>query len=241
MLSFSTGANDKPPAFSTHRGAIVLSQASFYRRYGKRVFDLSIAFILLVLSSPILLLTALTLAIFQKGKVFFFQERPGKNEDIFKVFKFKSMTDETDAKGNLLPDDERKTVVGDLVRKLSIDELLQLVNVLKGDMSLIGPRPLLVDYLPHYNASQKRRHEVLPGITGLAQVKGRNALSWERRFRYDVFYVDHLSFLFDLLIIWWTVKKVLSSEDVDFESPVGADTYFRGTQRSSTSKSEEKK
>ena len=149
---------------------------------------------------------------------FFTQERPGKDERIFKLYKFKSMTDERDAEGNLLPDGERLTSVGCFIRKTSLDELPQLWNVLKGDMSFIGPRPLLVQYLPLYSASQRRRHEVRPGITGWAQVSGRNAISWERKFALDVWYVDHLSSRLDYIIIWRTVVKVLRREGISSAS-----------------------
>ncbi len=174
---------------------------------------------MLIVLSPLLLMVTVWLHFANKGAgAFFTQERPGKDERIFKLYKFKSMTDERDAEGNLLPDGERLTSVGRFIRKTSLDELPQLWNVLKGDMSFIGPRPLLVQYLPLYSASQRRRHEVRPGITGWAQVSGRNAISWERKFALDVWYVDHLSFRLDYIIIWRTVVKVLRREGISSAS-----------------------
>lgn len=174
---------------------------------------------MLIVLSPLLLVVTVWLHFANKGAgAFFTQERPGKDERIFKLYKFKSMTDERDAEGNLLPDGERLTSVGRFIRKTSLDELPQLWNVLKGDMSFIGPRPLLVQYLPLYSASQRRRHEVRPGITGWAQVSGRNAISWERKFALDVWYVDHLSFRLDSVIIWRTVVKVLRREGISSAS-----------------------
>ena len=174
---------------------------------------------MLIVLSPVLLVVTVWLHFANKGAgAFFTQERPGKDERIFKLYKFKSMTDERDAEGNLLPDGERLTSVGRFIRKTSLDELPQLWNVLKGDMSFIGPRPLLVQYLPLYSASQRRRHEVRPGITGWAQVSGRNAISWERKFALDVWYVDHPSFRLDCIIIWRTVVKVLRREGISSAS-----------------------
>lgn len=190
-----------------------------YRRYIKRILDFIFALMGLVVLSPLLLVVTVWLHFANKGAgAFFTQERPGKDERIFKLYKFKSMTDERDAEGNLLPDGERLTSVGRFIRKTSLDELPQLWNVLKGDMSFIGPRPLLVQYLPLYSASQRRRHEVRPGITGWAQVSGRNAISWERKFALDVWYVDHLSFRLDCIIIWRTVVKVLRREGISSAS-----------------------
>ncbi|AYN68448.1 sugar transferase [Euzebyella marina] len=186
-----------------------------YRHFLKRVFDFLIAFFALLIASPILVLVTLLLSIANKGKVFFIQERPGKDERIFKIWKFKTMNDNRDSDGNLLSDKERLTNVGKFVRKTSLDELPQLFNVLKGDMSLIGPRPLLVSYLPLYNETQRRRHEVRPGITGWAQVNGRNAIAWEKKFEYDVYYVNNYSFLFDLRIILLTIQKVLKSDGIN--------------------------
>ena len=190
-----------------------------YRKYIKRILDFIGALIMLIVLSPLLLVVTVWLHFANKGAgAFFTQERPGKDERVFKLYKFKSMTDERDAEGNLLPDGERLTSVGRFIRKTSLDELPQLWNVLKGDMSFIGPRPLLVQYLPLYSASQRRRHEVRPGITGWAQVSGRNAISWERKFALDVWYVDHLSFRLDCIIIWRTVVKVLRREGISSAS-----------------------
>jgi lipopolysaccharide/colanic/teichoic acid biosynthesis glycosyltransferase len=150
-----------------------------------------------------------------KGNAFFFQTRPGKNEKLFKVIKFKTMNDRKDKAGNLLPDEKRLTVAGKIIRKTSLDEIPQLINIIKGDMSLIGPRPLLVDYLPLYNEIQKRRHEVKPGITGWAQVNGRNAISWEQKFAYDIWYVDNISFLLDVKIFFMTIRKVFTLEGIN--------------------------
>ena len=176
----------------------------------KRVVDFCVSLVALLCLSPLLLVTILWLHFANKGAgVFFLQERPGWHGKLFKVIKFKTMTDERDAQGALLPDAQRLTKVGRLVRSTSIDELPQLLNVLKGDMSLIGPRPLLVQYLPLYSPEQARRHEVRPGITGWAQCHGRNALSWAEKFKYDVWYVDHCSFLTDCQVVWLTIGAVL--------------------------------
>lgn len=196
-----------------------------YKFLFKRLIDLCASFLGLLLLSPIFLLVMIALAIANQGKPFFFQKRPGKNGRIFSIIKFKSMNDRTDSKGNLLPDAERLTMTGNFVRKTSLDEIPQLINVLKGDMSLIGPRPLLVEYLPLYNTTQKRRHEVRPGITGWAQVNGRNALSWKKKFEYDVWYVDHLSFELDLKILFLTVKKVFIREGISQEGEATMTTF----------------
>ena len=186
-----------------------------YKHFFKRFFDFCISLVALIIVSPILLIVAILLYFFNKGAgVFFFQERPGKNNKIFKVIKFKTMTDERDAEGNLLPDAQRLTKVGKFVRSTSIDELPQLINVLKGDMALIGPRPLLVVYLPLYTSEQARRHEVRPGISGWAQCHGRNHCKLSKKFEYDVWYVDHCTFATDLKIIWMTVMNVLRRSDV---------------------------
>lgn len=186
-----------------------------YRCFFKRLLDFMVAFVALICLSPIIIGVAIWLHFANKGAgAFFVQERPGKNEKIFKVIKFKTMTDERDANGNLLSDADRLTPVGKVVRSLSLDELPQLINVLIGDMSLVGPRPLLVKYLPLYNDEQKRRHEVRPGITGWAQVHGRNLLKLSKKFEYDVWYVDHVSFLLDLRIIFMTVLNVVSRKDI---------------------------
>ena len=173
-----------------------------------------IAFCLILLLSPIILTVAVLLYILNEGGVFFTQQRPGKNATLFKVIKFKTMNDRIDQHGKLLSDKERLTRMGNFIRTTSLDELPQMINVLKGDMSLIGPRPLLSRYLPLYNEVQNRRHEVKPGITGWAQVNGRNAISWEQKFKYDVWYVDHLSFLLDIKIIFLTIKKVFIREGI---------------------------
>ena len=186
-----------------------------YRNYLKRFLDFWIALIVLIAISPLLLVVTIWLHFANQGVgVFFTQERPGKNARIFKIIKFKTMTDERDADGNLLPDEQRLTKVGSWVRSTSIDELPQLFNVLKGDMSLIGPRPLLVEYLPLYSKEQARRHEVRPGISGWAQCHGRNAISWTEKFRLDVWYVDHVSLKTDVEIVWITIRKVLRRADI---------------------------
>lgn len=194
-----------------------------YRHFFKRFFDFWIALIALVCLSPVLLVVAVWLHFANKGAgVFFFQDRPGKNGKIFRVIKFKSMTDKRDADGNLLPDAQRLTKVGAFVRKTSIDELPQLINVLKGDMALVGPRPLLVKYMSLYSAEQARRHEIRPGITGWAQCHGRNAISWGEKFKLDVWYVDHYSLLTDLEVIFITVKKVICREDINTTTGLSA-------------------
>ena len=188
-----------------------------YRNFIKPFFDFLVALTALIILSPILILTAVALAIVNKGNPFFLQRRPGKNERIFKIIKFKTMNDERDNDGNLLPDAERLTRVGRTVRKFSIDEIPQLVNVLKGDMSLIGPRPLLPEYLPLYDNFQKKRHQVRPGMTGLAAVNGRNSLNWDKKFSLDVEYVENLSPRLDFEILMKTVQKVVLSEGVSAE------------------------
>lgn len=187
-----------------------------YKNFFKRVFDFIISLIVIICISPILLVVTIWLHFANKGAgAFFTQERPGKDAKIFKVIKFKTMTDERDVEGNLLPDADRLTKVGKFVRSTSIDELPQLFNVLKGDMALIGPRPLLVQYLPLYSPEQARRHEVRPGISGWAQCHGRNAISWTEKFKLDVWYVDHVSLVTDLKVIFITIKKVLFKEDIN--------------------------
>lgn len=188
-----------------------------YKNFFKRLIDFLLSLIGLILISPVLIVVTIWLTIANKGSAFFFQDRPGKNGRIFKVIKFKTMTDEKDASGKLLPDDLRLTSVGKFVRSTSLDEIPQLINVLKGDMSLIGPRPLLLQYLPLYSEEQARRHEVRPGITGWAQVNGRNAISWTRKFELDVEYVNTISFLFDLKILFLTFKKVIVREGISKE------------------------
>lgn len=190
-----------------------------YKHFFKRAIDFTIVLMALLVIWPFLLVIYIWLTIANKGAgAIFYQERPGKGEKIFKVMKFKSMTDERDAEGNLLPDAQRLTKVGKFVRSTSIDELPQLINVLKGDMALIGPRPLRVHYLPLYSKEQARRHEVRPGITGWAQVNGRNSISWTEKFELDVWYVDHCSFLLDIKIIFLTLKKVICREDINNET-----------------------
>ena len=186
-----------------------------YKNYLNRPFDFLAALFGLIILSPIFILVTIALAFANQGKPFFFQARPGLNEKIFKIIKFKSMNDKKDANGNLLPDAERLTKVGSFVRKTSLDEIPQLINVLKGDMSLIGPRPLLVQYLPLYNDFQKQRHMVRPGITGWAQVNGRNTISWKQKFEYDVYYVNHISLKLDLKILLMTVEKVIKTEGIN--------------------------
>lgn len=192
-----------------------------YKHFFKRFLDFWISLIVLICISPILLVVTVWLHFANKGAgAFFFQERPGKNAKVFKVIKFKTMTDERDADGNLLPDAQRLTKVGKLVRSLSIDELPQLINVLKGDMSLIGPRPLRVHYLPLYSPEQHRRHEVRPGISGWAQCHGRNAISWTEKFKLDVWYVDHCSLWIDIQVIFITIKNVLMRKDINSDAAV---------------------
>ena len=197
-----------------------------YKHFFKRVIDFTIAFFALLVIWPILLVVALWLHFANKGAgAFFFQERPGLHGKIFKVIKFKTMTDERDAEGNLLPDADRLTKVGKFVRSTSIDELPQLINVLKGDMALIGPRPLLVQYLPLYSKEQARRHEVRPGISGWAQCHGRNAISWTEKFKLDVWYVDHCTLWTDLKVIFITIKKVLCRADISQEGSATMEAF----------------
>ena len=199
-----------------------------YKCCFKRILDFLIVLSVLSIIWPILLVVAVWLHFANKGAgAFFYQQRPGKNGRIFKVIKYKTMTDERDEKGNLLPDADRLTKVGRFVRSTSLDELPQLINVLKGDMALIGPRPLLVQYLPVYDKEQARRHEVRPGITGWAQVNGRNAISWRRKFELDVWYVDHCSFLLDLKIVFMTIKKVFKREGISSDTSATME-FFEG-------------
>lgn len=191
-----------------------------YNTFFKPVLDKFIALVALFLLLAVFVITLILLKIANSGRVFFLQPRPGKNGKIFRVIKFKTMNDLKDAQGNLLSDEKRLTPIGKFVRKTSLDEIPQLLNVIKGDMSLIGPRPLLVEYLPLYNKVQSRRHEVRPGITGWAQVNGRNAISWEDKFKYDVWYVDNMSFMLDLKIVFLTIKKVFKSEGISADGNV---------------------
>lgn len=193
----------------------------------KPLFDRVVSFIALVVLLPVIIIIIVLLAIANLGKVWFTQERPGKHGKLFTVIKFKTMTDERDGAGNLLPDDKRLTTIGKFIRKTSIDEIPQLFNVLLGHMSFVGPRPLLKEYLLLYNDTQKRRHDVKPGITGWAQVNGRNTVSWPQKFAYDVWYVDHISFLLDIKILFLTVIKVFKAEGISSESSLTMEK-FRG-------------
>ena len=197
-----------------------------YRKYFKRIIDFFISLLALICLSPILLVVTIWLHFANKGAgAFFLQERPGKDAKIFKIIKFKTMTDERDSDGNLLPDEIRLTKVGRFVRSTSIDELPQLINVLKGDMALIGPRPLLVQYMPLYSKEQARRHEVRPGITGWAQCHGRNAITWTEKFKLDVWYVDHCTFKTDLKVIFTTINKVLRRADISHDGSATMEAF----------------
>lgn len=199
-----------------------------YRHFLKRILDFTLSLVGFILISPFFLVLWFLLTLANKGAgAFFTQERPGRNEKIFRVVKFKTMTDERDADENLLPDAQRLTRIGKFVRSASLDEIPQLINVLKGEMSLIGPRPLLVQYLPLYDETQHRRHEVRPGITGWAQVNGRNAISWKQKFAYDVWYVDHISLYLDLKILIKTVLKIIKQEGINQSDNVTME-YFKG-------------
>jgi undecaprenyl phosphate N,N'-diacetylbacillosamine 1-phosphate transferase len=198
---------------------------TLYTKLFKRLFDLCFSIFLLVILSPVFLLLSLLLFIANNGSPFFLQARPGKNETIFKVIKFKTMNDKSNDKGYLLPDSERITSIGSFIRKTSLDEIPQLFNVIKGDMSLVGPRPLLIEYLSLYSNTQKKRHNVSPGITGWAQVNGRNAISWNEKFNYDVWYVDHISFALDLKIIWLTIIKIFKSENISSSTSVTMEKF----------------
>ncbi len=196
-----------------------------YAPFFKRMLDFMLASLIFILLLPVLMVVSIGLCIANNGKPFFLQPRPGKNERIFHIIKFKTMNDKKDRDGNLLPDADRLTKIGAFVRKTSLDEIPQLINVIKGDMSLIGPRPLLVQYLPLYDAVQKRRHEVRPGITGWAQVNGRNAISWQQKFEYDVWYVDHLSLALDIKILFLTLKKVFVREGISQEGQATMEVF----------------
>lgn len=196
-----------------------------YKIHIKSITDFCISLLLLIVASPILILITLLLFFSNKGKPFFFQLRPGKNDKIFKIIKFKTMNDKKESEGNLLSDAKRLTKVGAFVRKTSLDEIPQLINVIKGDMSLIGPRPLLPEYIPLYNDFQKRRHEVKPGITGWAQVNGRNLISWQQKFEYDIWYVENISFLLDCKIVFLTIKKVFKREGISAENSISAEAF----------------
>lgn len=198
-----------------------------YQSIIKPLTDKIAALLLLVITSPFLLISIMLLARVNKGKVWFIQQRPGLNERLFKVIKFKTMTDACDSDGNLLPDEQRLTRIGKFIRSASLDELPQLINVLKGEMSFVGPRPLLTEYLTLYDSNQKKRHKVAPGITGWAQVNGRNAISWQQKFDYDVWYVEHQSFRLDLKILFLTILKVVKAEGISSDTSVTMEK-FRG-------------
>ncbi len=193
---------------------IFLMHDSFYVKFLKPFLDVFVASVAFIVLLPVFLTVVVLLAMANSGKPFFFQLRPGRDEKIFRVIKFKTMNDRRDANGVLLPDDKRLTPIGKFVRKTSLDEIPQLLNVIKGDMSIVGPRPLLVEYLPLYNDRQKHRHDVKPGITGWAQVNGRNAISWEQKFEFDLWYVSHIGFLLDLRILLLTIKNVIRSDGI---------------------------
>jgi len=189
-------------------------EQDMYKNLLKPLFDKILAFILIILSLPLMITVAILIYLWDGRPILFVQERPGYKEKIFRIYKFRTMTNETDENGNLLPDEKRLKGLGKIIRSLSFDELPQLFNVLKGDMSFVGPRPLLIEYLPLYNERQKKRHEVKPGITGMAQVMGRNALSWQEKFEYDIYYVENQSFWLDVKIIFLTILKVLKREGI---------------------------
>ena len=197
-----------------------------YKKYLKRVMDFVLSLIALIVLSPVLVVVAILVRTKLGSPVLFTQDRPGKDEKIFRLYKFRTMTDEKDEHGKLLPDEVRLTKFGKMLRSTSLDELPELFNILKGDMSIIGPRPLLVRYLPRYNAEQKRRHEVRPGLSGLAQVNGRNAISWEDKLKYDVEYVDHVTFLGDWKIIFQTVWNVLKRDGISSETSVTMEEFM---------------
>lgn len=197
-----------------------------YRLFFKRFFDFILSLIGLIVLSPIILIVAILVRIKLGSPIIFCQERPGKNEKIFKMYKFRSMTDERDAQGNLLPDEIRLTLFGKKLRSTSLDELPELFNILKGDMSIVGPRPLLVKYLPRYNKEQRHRHDVRPGLTGWAQVNGRNAISWEDKFKLDVEYTKKISFLMDLKIIFMTIKSVLNHQGISSDTSATMEEFL---------------
>ncbi len=196
-----------------------------YKSFFKNIIDFILASFGLLVLSPIFIIAIIGLYFANQGKPFFFQLRPGKNEKAFKIIKFKTMNDKKDSDGNLLSDDLRLTKIGKFIRKTSLDEIPQLLNVIKGEMSLIGPRPLLPEYLPLYNQTQKKRHNVKPGITGWAQVNGRNAISWEQKFEYDVWYVDNISFILDFKIFFMTIKKVFIKEGINMQGQVTTEVF----------------
>ena len=205
-----------------------------YEKYFKRIFDIICALAAIIVFSWLYIIVAVLVRVKLGSPVIFKQKRPGKDEKIFELYKFRTMTDERDENGNLLPDDVRLTRFGRLLRKTSLDELPEAFNILKGDMSVVGPRPLLVEYLPLYNEDQKRRHNVRPGLSGLAQIKGRNAISWEEKFTYDVEYVDNISFMGDIKIILLTVWKAFVKEEGISQQGQATIEPFRGTQEKQT-------
>lgn len=223
-MQSETKPNIKPPLQKK------FTQGGIYRRYIKRKMDFILSLIAIIILSPILLAVAILVRFRLGSPVLFKQERPGMNEKIFTMYKFRTMTDEKDENGELLPDSVRLTRFGKLLRSTSLDELPELFNIIKGDMSIIGPRPLLVQYLPLYNEDQKRRHEVRPGLSGLAQVSGRNAITWEEKFRLDVQYVDNVSLLEDWKIIFLTIKKVFVREGINSESSATMEP-FKGNKK----------
>lgn len=197
-----------------------------YRSFFKRIFDFILSLTAIIILSPVLLLLTVIGAFLMGGNPFFTQDRPGKDGKVFKLFKFKSMNNKRDERGELLPDEKRLTSYGQFIRNTSFDELPELINILKGDMAIVGPRPLLVRYLTRYNKTQARRHEVRPGLTGLAQVNGRNAISWEEKFRYDVEYVDNLSLMLDIKIILMTVLKVVKRDGISSENSATMEEFM---------------
>ena len=211
------------------KGSILMHKKGVYEKYIKRPQDMLCALLALIVLSPILFITAFLVRVKLGSPVIFKQERPGLNGKIFTLYKFRTMTDERDSEGNLLPDEVRLTKFGKLLRGTSLDELPELLNILFGDIAVIGPRPLLVEYLPRYNAEQRRRHEVRPGLSGLAQVNGRNAISWEDKFKYDVQYVDHVTFLGDWKIIFQTILNVIKRDGINSETAATMEV-FMGTE-----------
>lgn len=208
------------------KGRIGMHEKGVYEKYIKRLQDMLCALLALIVLSPILLITAFLVRVKLGSPVIFKQERPGLNGKIFTLYKFRTMTDERDSEGNLLPDEERLTKFGKLLRSTSLDELPELLNILFGDIAVIGPRPLLVEYLPRYNAEQRRRHEVRPGLSGLAQVNGRNAISWEDKFKYDIQYVDHVTFLGDWKIIFQTILNVIKRDGINSETAATMEVFM---------------
>ena len=225
--------NQQEQKKQSQKKSIPAHKPGFYEKYIKRPQDFCCALAAIIVLSPVMLVTAVLVRTKLGSPVIFKQERPGLNGKIFMLYKFRTMTDKTDANGELLPDEERLTKFGKLLRSTSLDELPELINILKGDMSVVGPRPLLVQYLPLYNEHQARRHEVRPGFTGYAQVHGRNAITWEDKFDKDVYYVDHITFLGDWKIIFQTVKTVLTKEGISSETAATMET-FHGSQNKET-------